>query len=700
MFKSIRTRLKFAFIVIGIVPILVVALIISFKSVSFLNKEAYAHQLAEAERVSVAVNDYIMELQRVLELTGKAHSFLSLGRLEQRNILEELLAYENRFDELGLLNNDGKELIRCNRTQVVFNEALADRSGDPVFQKVMAMGDTYFSPVQFNSDSGEPHMIISIPLQSFVSNKIEYILHGSVRLKKIWELLTEIGHSDETIIIVDESGNIVAHPDPSIVLSGQKYFLPESSSRIVTGLAGSQVIMASKQLELGEQTFHIIAQQGVDKAKAFARSIIFISLLVVGIFLIFAICISTLVIRNIVRPLEHLSSVARDIEQGDLSKSVDYDRKDEVGKLGKSFNAMTQCLRITIENLEKEVGERKGEITERKKAEIALSKSRTMLRQILDTIPQAIFWKDLDSVYLGCNHVFAKDIGLNDPNLIKGKTDFDLPWPREEAEAYRADDLEVMQLNQPKLHIIEPLQQADGRRLLVDTTKVLLLNEQGKVYGVLGIYEDITERKQAEEKAHRFNRVLERSLNEIYIFDAETLLFIEVNRGARENLGYTMEELSTLTPVDIKPDFSQELFEKAIEPLLEGTQEKLEFFTIHQRKDGTLYPVEVHLQLMTEGTPVFIAFILDITERRQAETEKARLESQLLQAQKIEAVGTLAGGIAHDFNNILSAIIGYAEFIRDEVPADSRIGKDIAQVLASGDRAVDLVKQILTFKRC
>ena len=126
-------------------------------------------------------------------------------------------------------------------------------------------------------------------------------------------------------------------------------------------------------------------------------------------------------------------------------------------------------------------------------------------------------------------------------------------------------------------------------------------------------------------RAVRFSGVLERSLNEIYTFDAETLHFVNVNHGARENLGYSMEELCDLTPLDLKPEFTPDSFAESIKPLRMGNQQKVEFTAVHQRKDGTHYPVEVHLQLMTTGTPLFVAIVLDITKRKQLEKDKEEL---------------------------------------------------------------------------
>jgi len=136
----------------------------------------------------------------------------------------------------------------------------------------------------------------------------------------------------------------------------------------------------------------------------------------------------------------------------------------------------------------------------------------------------------------------------------------------------------------------------------------------------LAVIRDITEYKQLENEIMGFANILESSLNEIYIFDANTLLFINVNKGARKNLGYSYDELKRFTPLDIKPEFTIEVFEKLIKPLRTRKKDITTFETVHRRKDGSRYPVEVHLQLTTlSEKEVFIAIIIDITERKQAE---------------------------------------------------------------------------------
>jgi PAS domain S-box-containing protein len=148
------------------------------------------------------------------------------------------------------------------------------------------------------------------------------------------------------------------------------------------------------------------------------------------------------------------------------------------------------------------------DISERKRAEDALRKNEAMLSCILDTLPLSIFWKNHDGVYLGCNETFASGTNLR-PEDVLGKTDFDLAWSREDTESYRADDREVMTSGRAKKHILERQHRPDGTYIWLDTTKIPLLDAEGKVYGVVGVYDDITERKRMEDELHKAKDVAE-----------------------------------------------------------------------------------------------------------------------------------------------------------------------------------------------
>lgn len=154
---------------------------------------------------------------------------------------------------------------------------------------------------------------------------------------------------------------------------------------------------------------------------------------------------------------------------------------------------------------------------------------------------------------------------------------------------------------------------------LANAFKQMMINLQATMASKAELEKVIEERIAAEEHSSMLAGILEESMNEIYVFNAETLNFVMVNEGAKLNIGYTMEELETMTPMDIKPEYTKEKFSKMVVPLLEGTQKSLQFTAVHQRKNKTLYPVEVYLQLMNfQKGSVFVAIILDITERKAA----------------------------------------------------------------------------------
>ena len=146
----------------------------------------------------------------------------------------------------------------------------------------------------------------------------------------------------------------------------------------------------------------------------------------------------------------------------------------------------------------------------------------------------------------------------------------------------------------------------------------------------VGTLRDISQQKKADAHLIRLGRILDDSWNEIYIFDMDSLRFVQVNHGAEHNLGYSSEELTQLTAVDIKPEFTLARFKEMVEPLVSGSEQQLTFETLHQRKDGSTYPVEIRLQISrSESNPVFVAIIQDITKRREVENTLRKSEQKL-----------------------------------------------------------------------
>jgi PAS domain S-box-containing protein len=243
----------------------------------------------------------------------------------------------------------------------------------------------------------------------------------------------------------------------------------------------------------------------------------------------------------------------------------------------------------------------------------------------------------------------------------------------------------------------------NGGTIYVESLTRPLRSEDGVFQGLLGVTRDITERRRAEEVLSLEKTFIDAIFNSVpgmlYLYDAEGKL-IRWNKKHEIMTGYSSEELSHMRLMDWYTGDVES--QKAITDGIKTTQLKGfgEAEARLQKKDGTTIPMYFTASLLTiNDRQYFTGIGVDITERKRVEEEKNNLQAQLIQAQKMEAIGTLAGGIAHDFNNILGAILGYAELAREDCPPGSVAASDLEQVLLAGKRAKDLVRQILAFSR-
>lgn len=213
----------------------------------------------------------------------------------------------------------------------------------------------------------------------------------------------------------------------------------------------------------------------------------------------------------------------------------------------------------------------------------------------------------------------------------------------------------------------------DGTMFWNDLYIFPITNTKGVVTNFIGIQNDVTLRKKAEEVRHHLASIFDESLNEIYVFDAKTMKFINANYGAQKNIGYSLEELKNMTPLDIKPSKNQSEFRNAVDILLKNNVEKVEFESLHKRKDGTTYPVEVHLQLSKlNEKDIFIAIILDITERKnyttklenKVEERTQQLKMALDKEKELNELKTkFLSLVSHEFKTPLSAILTSSELL-------------------------------------
>jgi PAS domain S-box-containing protein len=311
-------------------------------------------------------------------------------------------------------------------------------------------------------------------------------------------------------------------------------------------------------------------------------------------------------------------------------------------------------LREEISRLKEQIRALQASDEKRKTAEMAIRESDEMLRLVIDNIPQRVFWKDIHSVYLGCNMNFARAAGADRPEDIVGKTDYDLAWTRAEADAYRRDDREVMDNDRPRYHIIEPQMQADGRQSWLDTNKVPLHDAQGRVIGILGTYEDITGRLATEERLQLTQFAVDRFTDSsIWLSPLGKIQY--VNEAACKSLGYSRDELLSLSVWDFDADYDPDTFARFFERIKKLGSLMIE--STHITKGGHCFPVEISANyLRFRDRELLITFDRDIIDRKLAE---ARLEEAKSQAELYVDL------MSHDIGNMDQAMLGYLEMAVD-----------------------------------
>ncbi|MBI5062347.1 MAG: PAS domain-containing protein [Desulfatitalea sp.] len=283
---------------------------------------------------------------------------------------------------------------------------------------------------------------------------------------------------------------------------------------------------------------------------------------------------------------------------------------------------------------------RSNRIVEESKRQLA--QANAMLQLVIDTIPVRIFWKDLNSTFLGCNRLFAQDAGHREPAEIIGSDDYQMSW-KHQADSYRADDRQVMASGAAKINYEEPQDTPEGRRIWLRTTKVPLRDQDGRVMGVLGTYEDITDRKAMEERMReseaRYRNLFDNSYATMLVIDPVNGRIVDANAAACKYYGYTPEQLKAKTITEINTLTADEVFEEMARAKAE---QRNHFYFYHRLAGGEVRPVEVYSgPIAHKGKHLLYSIVHDIGERIKAEQEKERLIHELRDA--LSKIKTLSG---------------------------------------------------------
>lgn len=305
--------------------------------------------------------------------------------------------------------------------------------------------------------------------------------------------------------------------------------------------------------------------------------------------------------RAVLEPVAHLVKVVEAIRRGEYETEAKLQRKDELGALARAFDEMSSTIRLREE---------------------ALAEREAQYRTLVENLPQRIYSKDRSLVYVSSNQRFAADLGLS-PDQVIGKSDYDL-FPADVAEQHRASDLRIMETGH--IEEFEERSVAGSPGMLVQIVKAPLLDAEGRCQGVLGIFWDITARKEAEQKLRQSAAVFENTAEGVMITEVDGTI-IAVNRAFTEITGYEEKEILGKTPAVRHPEGQDDgIYERMWEALKVQGRWQGEIWS--RRKDGEIYPEWMTISAIYEtGGSVshYVAVFSDITVMKQSEKELNRL---------------------------------------------------------------------------
>ena len=340
--------------------------------------------------------------------------------------------------------------------------------------------------------------------------------------------------------------------------------------------------------------------------------------------------------------------------------------------------------------------------TDRRPAESLLRETEARFSAVAENLHAGLVVTDLDNRAVYVNGYLCERTGYMREELV-GRRLASLFFSPEDQELDRqrllrreAGEREVYEVRHRR---------RDGTSFLAEVSAGPYVDGNGHIIGTVGVVIDVSDRYEWErelaEREQRYRLLFEVMPLPAWVYDVQTFRFLAVNPAAVAHYGYSAEQFLGMSILDIRPPEDVDRVKLQVLARRRGYEKQDRGWGYrHRRADGTLIDVDITSHAFTfEGRPARVVVVNDVTDQHRLRQRERAVEAQLLQAQKMEAVGRLAGGVAHDFNNLLSVILNAAAALEAELPTPSDLREDVGDIRHAVERGASLTRQLLAFGR-
>jgi PAS domain S-box-containing protein len=697
--SSLTTTLTLAFLVFNVAALLILGGLMFTFYVKSQQTVISNNQKLVSQDAARTVTGFIKEKFSIMATTIWYEDPIALPPEKQKQFLNSLLGIQPSFRHLVLMNTQNQILARASRLSSEVSERFTGRLKQITLVQNTQRGN-YISPVYIDPVTSEPMVILAVPVTN-VFLDYQGSLVAEINLKFMWDLVDrlEVGESGKAYV-VDRQGYLIAFGDTARVLRVENVghlkavdeFIHKpasafaSEAKIYSGITGDTVV--GTYAPLGTPDWAVVTE--VPWKEAY-RVVIRTVLLSGGIFLAFsalACLLGVYLARRLASPLVHLTETATLIATGTTESLARVSGPKEVVSLARAFNSMTTQLQQSSLSLERQ-------LVEIKKTQEALRESEQRFRTLAEASFEGIAITK-QGVFHDLNSQMTQMLGYNRDELL-GTLFINCVAPehREQMVEFISND---------RFEPYEHLALRKDGTVFSAETRTRLVHSGGQEFCLTAI-RDITEQKVAAESLRaseeHLRNIVDHASEIIYTLSPEGNITF-VSPAWTRLLGHPVTEIegrhftSFVHAEDVTActEFLKRLMSTG------QPQQSVEYRIKHQ-SGAWRWHVSVGSPVMdTRGqTRYCVGIAQDITWKKQAEEERAKLEAQLFQAQKMESIGRLAGGVAHDFNNMLNVILGHTELIKLDLASDHCLLKEMNEIEKAAGQARDITRQLLAFSR-